>query len=138
MGVLETDATPSGFLKSTDGGASWQFLPLPAGWEQSLGAHLQCSGADMCIASSSPSILSSAVNAFRTTDGGQTWHPVVFPANAELFGLACASEQFCVGGAISSSFNPANGSRTPFLAVSRDGGATWKREAMPVPRPVKG
>jgi photosystem II stability/assembly factor-like uncharacterized protein len=137
MAVVGTGDTPSGFLKSSDGGASWEFLPLPAGWEQSLGARLQCFGAQMCIVSSSASFLSSAVNAFRTSDGGQTWHPVKFPANAQLFGIACASEEFCVGGSISNSFSPENGSKTPLLSVSRDGGATWELQAMPVPQLVK-
>ena len=138
MALVGTGSTPSGFLKSSDGGTSWRFLPLPAGWVQSFGARLQCFGAQTCFVSSSASFLSSAVNAFRTTDGGQTWHPVKFPANAQLFGFACASEAFCVGGSISNSFSPENGSRTPLLSVSHDGGATWGLQAMPVPQLVKG
>ena len=69
----------------------------------------------------------------RTSDGGVTWQPLAaLPGGRSLSGLnagppSCPTADVCAGAA---------GGRT--LAVTSDGGASWRIESLPAPRGSKG
>jgi photosystem II stability/assembly factor-like uncharacterized protein len=136
MALVEAGSGPVGFLRSTDSGVSWGYLPLPSGLASTFGAELTCSGPDHCLVMSDPTFTVPANSGVSTTDGGQSWQQMQLPGNAQLFNVSCASSDVCVAGSATATDD--GGTRAPTLSVSRDGGATWTTEAMPVPRLLKG
>lgn len=111
--LLTLDNPPSqsaSVLKSTDGGATWQRRNLPGttGWTQ----QGQIAMAD---ARHGAVMLQSADGFFRTSDGGETWHPVSFPP-AIFHDLFCPEPDVYI----------ATGS---YAARTTDGGATWSSPA---------
>jgi photosystem II stability/assembly factor-like uncharacterized protein len=110
---------PATFGVTTDGGSSWTLVasPSPTGGLTSI----TCPSASTCLASTFAQVLS-------TTDGGSTWvTQTVRPAkkaNAVLEGMSCPSVQDCdVVGVVNTNLG--------FVAVTDDGGTTWKSVPMP-------
>lgn len=105
-----------------DGGASWTttYLSVPA----PLGL-LSCSNAMTCVAG----YYQKTVHMSRTGDGGRTWLAAVTPRVTNLQSIACPTPERClaVGGL------QRNGSGTAQAIATDDGGATWRRVAVPGP-----
>lgn len=111
--LLTLDNPPSqsaSVLKSTDGGATWQrrMLPKTTSWTQ----QGQIAMAD---ALHGAVMLQSADGFFRTSDGGETWHPVSFPP-AIFHDLFCPEPDVYIAVGL-------------YAARTTDGGATWSSPA---------
>jgi hypothetical protein len=120
---------------TTDGGATWQAAPLPAGtW---LTSNLACPTAGRClvdgyadvpIGATSPS--GGALAAFVTTDGGATWSVEPLPVGAEkVISLACRSATSCIGAGYGPTTSPPPGSAVALRTT--DGGDSWSVASLP-------
>src|SRR5213594_2324474 len=77
--VRSNVSTGRGIYKSTDGGQTWKFIGLyNAG--QIRGVHIHPTNPDILWVSAVGDIFESndERGVFKTTDGGQTWHKVLF------------------------------------------------------------
>jgi photosystem II stability/assembly factor-like uncharacterized protein len=111
-------------LLSTDGGASWAFVGAPL--EGTFPEVLACSGSGRCLAvAAAGGYGPGQPAAVLTSDhGGDSWK--LHPETTELGGtllqaLACPSARHCVAVG-----NQQPGLLGAELAVSNDGGATWR------------
>jgi len=119
-------------LSTADGGRSWTHLPGPAALEgeYQFSASGQCvtvaGGKDAWLATGG----SPVARVLHSSDRGRTWTasatPLASSASAGVFAVAFRNSR--TGVAIGGDFaNPANGADA--LALSRDGGRTWREPA---------
>ncbi len=119
-------------LSTADGGRSWTHLPGPAALEgeYQFSASGQCvtvaGGKDAWLATGG----SPVARVLHSSDRGRTWSasatPLASSASAGVFAVAFRNSH--TGVAIGGDFaNPANGADA--LALSRDGGRTWREPA---------
>jgi len=105
--------------RTTDGGASWQLLPAPAGDTLDFRDIEAFDGLRAVVMSAGPGALSRI---YRTDDGGQSWKLVLQNRDESGFfnGLAFWDDRHGiltgdpVGGAL-------------FIALTDDGGRSWRR-----------
>jgi hypothetical protein len=136
------------FASTSDGGVTWTTSILPelpdeAGYEVmpagGVGASsLSCPDAATCVVVAHLGGLSSAQAAFdawRTTNGGQTWQESRLASgfsalvNGESSTVACPNMTTCWAGPALEGANYPNGA----LLRSRDDGASWSPVALPAP-----
>lgn len=100
------------FASSTDGGMTWQQLPLPNG-----GGAVACPGATHCLIASD-----QAVESATTTDGGVSWSIADDPVpglDYSFRDISCPTTVKCIAVQFFS------GSDADAVYTSADGGATW-------------
>jgi photosystem II stability/assembly factor-like uncharacterized protein len=132
-----TVSEPAVILGSTNGGATWFPQGVPAG-VQTLTA-VSCPTVRRCVAvgvSPGDALYPAPDNVIvTTTDGGATWVRRAAPLGiGGLSAISCPTASFCV--AVGSSVEDSFDDFTGVALVSKDGGVTWKSEAMPSGTPI--
>ena len=121
-GTIYAGLFPSGFAKSTDGGATWV-----------LGTSPSSGGSISAIAANGSAVAAAAGNTvYRSTDGGATWAPGAAlvptdPANTFIFSLTF------VGSTLYAGLQGFGYIETHGLAKSTDFGASWTRPQSGIP-----
>lgn len=131
VGELSPLSGPSGgeAFSSDDGGASWSIARLPPGFEP--GFDFSCPSAALCMAAGTEAGRTSLPAVAVSRDGGHTWLPEVSPASGPksfLNWVSCASPSECL---VTGGTSVTGGATHPIVAVTKDGGATWSRVALP-------
>ena len=103
------------FLKTDDGGASWQSV---SGLDNPDRLHLN---SVLGLGDGSLLVAGEGGRLYRSADGGERWQPTQQPTDASLYALAELSS----GGIMASGFGGT-------LLVSDDHGASWKLHDLPV------
>ena len=126
-------AVGASLLVSHDGGATWAATTVPGGTGPLR--TVSCASTTSCIAigdnAQGLSDPNAGASAIESTDGGNTWTSVSFPAGtATLDQVSCDTATQCVAGGLS----PTAGGSAP-LFQSNDGGTTWTKAVSP-PNPI--
>lgn len=128
-------------MRTEDGGATWQGLPLPAGWKTTT--SVACLDDERCLVGASRRTdpahgPGNEAAVLVTSDGGARW--IVRPVTsgvAALVDVTCGSPAHCVG--LGYGPTAATGSMgTSVAVVSADGGNSWAKVALPGPFFVNG
>ena len=122
---------------TTDGGRTWQALPLPDG--SRVTTSLACPAPQRCLVGAAPgSTAGSGAPAggspsiLATTDGGATWSVQPLPGLDQAVAVACATTSRCVVAGVAGG-TAGSGQGRPVAASTRDGGGSWS--AVPLPAP---
>jgi photosystem II stability/assembly factor-like uncharacterized protein len=125
------------FLRTDDAGGNWSGVNFPG--DDTIGA-LTCLSAADCVAvgtgGNDVNGLGPGV-ALRTADGGRTWTAGALPAGMTVppfsaGSVTCAGTSTCYA----LGFGPQAGNEVSVVAVSTDGGATWRPLAPPPRTPL--
>jgi photosystem II stability/assembly factor-like uncharacterized protein len=108
-------------FKTTDGGANWDSVQVPAGSGQVLRLHFATSKIGYATALYIKDKYWGGI--WKTTDGGNTWESVyqLSPDNSAFYGIYAIDRNTCY----------AVGEKG-LIMVSQDGGVTWKKQATSV------
>jgi len=122
---------------STDGGVSWDVLPVPAGI--TFTSSLSCASAVNCAAGA---LFNGQPVLAVTANGAHSWTLDPLPAGpSQIFRLSCPTTRTCVGLAAASAIIPGNASTGPVMAlgyppyigtrflITTDGGARFTTSA---------
>jgi len=133
------------FVRSTDGGTSWQQIHVPtnmvrAGVAPDTSARVACMSALDCV-------FAGAEGLAVSDDGGRSWSSVDLysslptpsglqqPVTREIFlgGLACPTSRACLAAVEVEGVSRGQLALTTWLLSTRDGGHTWaRREVAPL------
>jgi photosystem II stability/assembly factor-like uncharacterized protein len=120
------------FYRTRDGGAIWTRVELPAAMDSMTFADANHGWAIVTIAPPPGPMAPPTVQLMATSDGGDSWHPGVWPAGGQ--------PGFKGGGTPRLAFR-ANGegwlgasSQAPTVYLTNDGGSTWTSVRLPSPQ----
>jgi photosystem II stability/assembly factor-like uncharacterized protein len=124
-GITDPQSTlPVGYvLKTTDGGASWSSIPLPAG--TGIVGALSCGSTSNCAGLAYGKVNNAAYpaeTALFSANGGSTWAEGVMPSGVgDLVDASCAGAVCAAVGQTVTSVG--------VIVGSSDGGQTWQAQA---------
>lgn len=142
--VLSPSAHLNGFVMiSRDGGASWRWGTLPTGLSPGPFPQVSCPNTTHCWMIGYVHDVAYSVMA-SSSDGGATWTEHHLPAtipDPQLISFACPTAAICYaagGDAIPQHIGNTYNGGSAVVAVTQDGGRTWRRVSFPVPARVPG
>ena len=140
--VLSPSAQLNGYVMiSRDGGASWQWGTLPTGLSPGPFPQVSCLSTTQCWMIGYVHDVAYSVMA-SSSDGGATWTEHSLPAaipQPQLLSFACPTAATCYAAGsdsipqrIGNTYNEGSA----VVAVTQDGGRSWRRVSFPVPARV--